>query len=108
MDLATYYEWIGTLPRNNEIFLKPDEHKDKLDEEVEEALLKLTAPGIESDDREEERMINAERSALRGDDGVFDNMLTGSYDTNIDIGGGGYGGGGYGGGGNEHDDYYNP
>jgi len=108
MDLATYYEWIGTLPRNNEIFLKPDEHKDKLDEEVEEALLKLTASGIESDDREEERMINAERSALRGDNGVFDNMLTGSYDTNIDIGGGGGGYGGGGGGGNEHDDYYNP
>jgi hypothetical protein len=106
MDLATYYEWIGTLPRNDEIFLKPDEHKDELDEEVEEALLKLTAPGIESDDREEERMINADRSAARGDDGVFDGMLTGSYDTNIDTGGGGgYGGGG---GGNEHDDYYNP
>ena len=107
MDLATYYEWMGTLPRNNEIFLKPDEHKDKLDEEVEEALLKLTAPGIESGEREEERMINAERSALRGDDGVFDGIVMGSYDTNIDIGGGGGGYGG-GGGGNEHDESGNP
>jgi hypothetical protein len=114
MDLATYYEWIGTLPRNDEIFLEPQEHKDKLDEEVEEALLKLTAPGIESGEREEERMINADRSAVRGDDGVFDGIVMGSYDTNIDAGagagGGGYGGGGYGGGGggNEHDESGNP
>lgn len=110
MDLATYYEWMGTLPRNNEIFLKPDEHKDKLDEEVEEALLKLIKPGIESGEREEERMINADRSAVRGDDGVFDGIMMGSYDTNIDAGDGAGGGSGYGGGGggNEHDESGNP
>ena len=44
--------------------------------------------GIESDDREEERMINADRANARGDDGLYDNIISGSYDTNIDIGGG--------------------
>ena len=102
MDLATYYEWIGTLPRNDEIFFEPEEHKDDL---VDEALLKLTESGIEADDREEERMINSDRAAARGDDGVYDNMAAGAYEAsqraiNDATGGNNLSGG--------HDDYYNP
>jgi hypothetical protein len=43
--------------------------------------------GIESVAREEERIINAEISAARGDEGVFDSPIRGSYDTNIDAAG---------------------
>jgi hypothetical protein len=43
--------------------------------------------GIESEARDEERIINAEISAARGDEGVFDSPVRGSYDTNIDAAG---------------------
>lgn len=96
MDLAQYYEYIGTLPRNNQAFLNPNEHKDELVDEAEEQIADGYNPadgknyynGIESDDREEERMINADKANARGDDGLYDNIISGSYDTNIDIGGG--------------------
>ena len=97
MELAQYYEYIGTLPRNNQAFFNPDEHKDELVDEAEEQIDggainiedgKNYYNGIESDDREEERMINADRANARGDDGLYDNIISGSYDTNIDIGGG--------------------
>jgi hypothetical protein len=96
MNLAQYYEYIGTLPRNNEVFFNPDEHKDDLVEEAEKQIAdgynaedgKNYYNGIESDDREEERMINADRANARGDDGLYDNIISGSYDTNIDVGGG--------------------
>jgi hypothetical protein len=97
MELAQYYEYIGTLPRNNQAFFNPDEHKDELVDEAEEQIddgainiedEKNYYNGIESDDREEERMINADRANARGDDGLYDNIISGSYDTNIDIGGG--------------------
>ena len=102
MELAQYYEWIGTLPRNDEIFFEPEEHKDDL---VDEALVKLTESGIESDDKSEERMINADRAMARGDDGLYDNMAAGSYEAsqraiNDATGGNNLSGG--------HDDYYNP
>ena len=97
MELAQYYEYIGTLPRNNQAFFNPDEHKDELVDEAEEQIddgainiedEKNYYNGIESDDREEERMINADRANARGDDGLYDNIISGSYDTNIDVGGG--------------------
>jgi hypothetical protein len=97
MNLAQYYEYIGTLPRNNQVFFNPDEHKDDLIKEAEEQIDdgainiedgKNYYNGIESDDREEERMINADRANVRGDDGLYDNIISGSYDTNIDVGGG--------------------
>ena len=97
MELAQYYEYIGTLPRNNQAFFNPDEHKDELVDEAEEQIDdgainiedgKNYYNGIESDDREEERMINADRANARGDDGLYDNIISGSYDTNIDVGGG--------------------
>jgi hypothetical protein len=97
MELAQYYEYIGTLPRNNQVFFNPDEHKDDLIKEAEEQIDdgainiedgKNYYNGIESDDREEERMINADRANARGDDGLYDNIISGSYDTNIDVGGG--------------------
>jgi hypothetical protein len=97
MELAQYYEYIGTLPRNNQAFFNPDEHKDDLVKEAEEQIDdgainiedgKNYYNGIESDDREEERMINADRANARGDDGLYDNIISGSYDTNIDVGGG--------------------
>ena len=97
MNLAQYYEYIGTLPRNNQSFFNPDEHKDDLVKEAEEQIDdgainiedgKNYYNGIESDDREEERMINADRANARGDDGLYDNIISGSYDTNIDVGGG--------------------
>jgi hypothetical protein len=97
MELAQYYEYIGTLPRNNQAFFNPDEHKDELIDEAEEQIddganniedEKNYYNGIESDDREEERMINADRANARGDDGLYDNIISGSYDTNIDVGGG--------------------
>jgi hypothetical protein len=96
MNLAQYYEYIGTLPRNNEVFFNPDEHKDDLVEEAEKQIAdgynaedgKNYYNGIESDDREEERMINADRANARGDDGLYDNIISGSYDTNIDVGDG--------------------
>jgi hypothetical protein len=97
MDLAQYYEYIGTLPRNNQVFFNPDEYKDDLVKEAEEQIDdgainiedgKNYYNGIESDDREEERMINADRANARGDDGLYDNIISGSYDTNIDVGDG--------------------
>jgi len=97
MNLAQYYEYIGTLPRNNQAFFNPDEYKDDLVKEAEEQIddgainiedEKNYYNGIESDDREEERMINADRANARGDDGLYDNIISGSYDTNIDVGGG--------------------
>jgi len=38
MSLNQYYEYIGTLPRNNQAFLNPDEHKEQLVEEAEEQI----------------------------------------------------------------------
>jgi len=43
--------------------------------------------GIESEARDEERIINAEISAARGDEGVFDSPIRGSYDTGEDAAG---------------------
>jgi hypothetical protein len=43
--------------------------------------------GIESASKDEERIINAELSAARGDEGVFDSPVRGSFDTNIDAAG---------------------
>jgi hypothetical protein len=74
--------------------------------------------GIESDDREEERMINADMSAQRGDDGVFDGMAAGAFEASRrarndaeggnnlsnDPANGAIGNNNL----NEHDDYYNP
>ena len=48
---------------------------------------KQRTTGIESEAREEERIINAEISAARGDEGVFDSPIRGSYDTGIDAAG---------------------
>ena len=102
MELAQYYEWIGTLPRNDAIFFEPEEHKDEL---VDEALAKLTESGIEADDREEERMINADRAAARGDDGLYDNMAAGAFEASQRAINDANGGNNLS---NEHDDYYNP
>jgi hypothetical protein len=46
MELAQYYEYIGTLPRNNQAFLNPNEHKDELVEEAE----KQIADGYNAED----------------------------------------------------------
>lgn len=102
MELAQYYEWMGTLPRNDAIFFEPEEHKDEL---VDEALEKLIEPGIEADDREEERMINADRAAARGDDGLYDNMAAGAFEASQRAINDATGGNNLS---NEHDDYYNP
>jgi hypothetical protein len=45
MNLSQYYEYIGTLPRNN-AFLNPDEHKEQLVEEAE----KQIADGYNAED----------------------------------------------------------
>jgi hypothetical protein len=67
MDLAHYYEYIGTLPRNNQAFLNPNEHKDELVDEAEEQIDGGTQGGqqeyTDADynwvrDRDEERMEN--------------------------------------------------
>jgi len=73
MELAQYYEYIGTLPRNNQAFLNPNEHKDELVEEAEKQIAdgynaedgKNYYNGIEITgyddwvrDREEERLRN--------------------------------------------------
>lgn len=102
MELAQYYEWMGTLPRNDAIFFEPEEHKDDL---VDEALEKLIESGIEADDNEEERMINADRAAARGDDGLYDNMAAGAYEASQRAINDATGGNNLS---NEHDDYYNP
>ena len=46
MELAQYYEYIGTLPRNNQAFFNPDEHKEQLVEEAE----KQIADGYNAED----------------------------------------------------------
>jgi len=72
MELAQYYEYIGTLPRNNQAFLNPNEHKEQLVEEAEKQIAdgynaedgKNYYNGIEITgyddwvrDREEERLV---------------------------------------------------
>lgn len=74
--------------------------------------------GIESEAREEERILNAELAAARGDEGLLDNMAEGAYEAsrralNDELGGNNLsndpnndaiGNNNL----NEHDDYYNP
>ena len=50
-------------------------------------------------------MINADRSAARGDDGVFDGMAAGAYEASQRAINDATGGNNLS---NEHDDYYNP
>jgi hypothetical protein len=72
MNLDQYYEYIGTLPRNNQAFLNPNEHKEQLVEEAEKQIAdgynaedgKNYYNGIEITgyddwvrDREEERLV---------------------------------------------------
>jgi len=74
MELAQYYEYIGTLPRNNQAFFNPDEHKEQLVEEAEKQIADgynaedgknyyngIEITGYDDDwvrDREEERLRN--------------------------------------------------
>ena len=73
MELAQYYEWMGTLPRNDAIFFEPEEHKDELVDESEKKIADGYNPvdgknyydGIEItgydnwvNDRDEERINN--------------------------------------------------